>query len=493
MTTTHDLVLAGGRVLDPESGLDAVRDVGVTGGVVSGVGERLAGRRRTDVSGLAVAPGFIDMHSHAQTVMSMRLQACDGVTTALELEAGALSVERAHREAERAGRPINYGFSASWAAARMAVLGGLKTDHARGDVPSRISDTAWTGAGTADVTRRVVDRLEKELAAGALGIGVLLGYAPGAEHREYLDVARLAARYRVPTFTHARHKNQAEPGTALQGVQEIVAVGLDSGAHMHLCHLNSTSLRQLDLVTELIGRAREHGVGITTEAYPYGTSMTALGAAFLDPGNLARLGLLPTDIVYTPTGERPADADRLRTLREQDPGAMALIRYLDESRAADRELLARATLFDDTAVASDALPLYGPDGRVLTGTQWPPPEGATTHPRSAGTFARTLRVFARERAELSLLEAVRRCTLLPARILASVSPQFARKGRVRTGADADLTVFDPGTVTDNSTYDAPGRASTGIRHVLVNGTFVVRDQAVETAAMPGRPVRAGTL
>jgi N-acyl-D-aspartate/D-glutamate deacylase len=486
----YDLVLSGGRVIDPETGLDGIRHVAVTDDRIAAVCEEEPPAARTvDVSGCVVAPGFIDLHSHAQNPTSMRLQACDGVTTALELEGGALSLEGAYQEAASYGRPINYGFSASWAAARMAVLDGLEPPAFRNGITAHMDGAKWATPGSTDDIRRVLDILERDLELGALGIGVLVGYAPRTTRREYLEVARLAARFGVPTYTHARYKNHVEPGTALEGIQEIVAAGLDSGAHMHLCHVNSTSLRQIDLVTSLIGRAQEHGVRVTTEAYPYGTSMTAISAAFLHPDNLPRLGITPSHITYTPTGERPATAERLMELRAADPGAMALIRYLDESRDDERDLLHRALLFDDTMIASDAIALQGSGGSTLTGMEWPPPADAVTHPRSTGTFARTLRVLVRETGLLSLPEAIRRCTLLPAQVLENTTPQARRKGRVQEGADADLVVFDPQTVSDNSTYGDPLRPSAGFRHVLVNGTFVVRDGEIDPSALPGRPLR----
>jgi N-acyl-D-aspartate/D-glutamate deacylase len=475
----YDLVLSGGRVIDPESGLDAVRHVAIAGDRIAAVCETLppaaAAVDTLDVSGCVVAPGFIDLHCHAQSPTSMRLQACDGVTTALELEAGATSLERSYREAAEYGRPINYGFSASWAAAREAALDGAD----------------WTMPGGPDDTLRVLELLERDLELGALGIGILAGYAPQTTRREYLEVARLAARYGVPTYTHARNKNQVEPGTALEGIQEIVSAGLDSGAHMHLCHINSTSLRQIDVVTSLIGKAREHGVRVSTEGYPYGASMTAISAPFLHPDNLHRLGITPSHITYTPTGERPATAERLMELRTTDPGAMALIRYLDEERPDERDVLHRALLFEDTMIASDAMPILAHGGGKLTGTEWPPPADAVTHPRSTGTFSRTLRIFARETGLMELPEVIRRCTLLPAQVLERTTPQALRKGRVQQGADADLVVFDPQTVSDHSTYDAPLHPSTGFRHVLVNGRFVVRDAELDLSALPGRPLRGG--
>ena len=146
---SHDVVLVGGRVIDPETGLDGVYDVGIDGGSVTTVGEGLDGATTIDVGGLVVAPGFVDLHSHAQTLPGRRLQACDGVTTALDLEAGRAPVEVAYeREAER-GSPINYGFSASWAAARMHVLADGPLDGGAAAIFGGLAGTEWQRAATA--------------------------------------------------------------------------------------------------------------------------------------------------------------------------------------------------------------------------------------------------------------------------------------------------------------------------------------------------------
>jgi N-acyl-D-aspartate/D-glutamate deacylase len=483
MTT---IMLRGGRVIDPESGLDAVADVEITGSEVTRVG--IADRdpaETIDVRGLVVTAGFIDLHSHAVDPGGGRLQVMDGVTTALELEAGASPVAAAYEHAARHGRPVNYGFAASWGLARMAAVAGLRLTGDIGAFLASIADPAWQRPATGDQVRRLLARLEADLADGALGIGVLLGYAPRSDPGEYQRVAALAATAAAPVFTHARDLAEMVPGTLADGADEIVRAAAETGAHMHYCHVNSTSQRHIDRVLRTIARAQRAGSRITVEAYPYGSGMTGIGAAFLAPERLPERGLTPPDLTYAPTGERVASEERLRELRRTDPGGLAIVRTLDEDDPADRELLGRSLDFAGGLIASDAMPLTWtgePDPLA-----WPLPPGAITHPRTAGTFARTLRLQ-RERAR-PLADALATCALLPARVLEERVPAMRRKGRLQAGRDADIVVFDPDTVTDQATYTASTRPSAGIAHVLVNGTFVVRDGVLDTAALPGRPVR----
>ena len=485
-----DVVLRGGRVIDPESGLDAVRDVAVDQGRVAEVGTGLPpGRAELDVAGLVVTAGFVDLHSHVNDVPGLRLQALDGVTTALELEAGVTPVDAAYRAAAAEGRPVNYGFAASWALARMEVVGGIALDGRLGTFLANIASPAWQRPATPAQIAAVLARLSGDLADGALGIGLLVGYAPATGPAEYLQVAGLAAEAGVPTFTHARDMIEMVPNVAIDGAEEIVRAAGETGAHMHYCHVNSTSQRYVDRVLGLVGRAQAEGARVSTEAYPYGSGMTGIGAAFLAPERLGERGLSPSSLTYAPTGERVASEARLRELRQADPGGLVIIQLLDEDDPADRQLLMRSLTFPGAVVASDAMPLTwtGPAPDPLT---WPLPDTAITHPRTAGTFSRALRLLTRDGGPLSLAEALSKCSLRPARLLQDRVPSMRRKGRVQPGADADIVVFDPATVSDRASYARSTRPSAGIRHVLVNGTFVVRDAGIVADARPGRPVRA---
>jgi hypothetical protein len=291
-------------------------------------------------------------------------------------------------------------------------------------------------------------------------------------------------------FTHARDLVEADPEVPVDGPSEILRAAVETGAHMHCCHINSTSRRHIDRVLGLVERCRAEGGRVTTEAYPYGSGSTGIGAAFLDPELLHRWELTPSSIVYLPTGERVSDAARLRELRADDPGGLAVFEMLREDDAKDRALLDRGLLSRDTMLASDAMPLMH-DGQQVDESAWPLPQGTVTHPRAAGTFTRTLRRYVREDGTMDLTEAIRRSATLPALTLEDMSPAMRRKGRLEIDADADIIAFDLATVSDQATYTDSCRVSTGMRHVLVNGVPLIRDGRLDTTVLPGQPVRAG--
>ena len=372
-----DVVLRGGRVIDPGSGLDAVQDVAVTGGQVTQIGNALP-RARADlnVAGLVVTAGFVDLHSHVNDMAGFWLQALDGVTTALELEAGVTPVDAAYRSAAAEGRPVNYGFATSWALARMEATAGIGLDGRLATFLANLGSEAWQRPAEPQQISAMLARLAADLADGALGIGVLVGYAPATDPGEYLQVAALAAEAGVPTFTHARDMVEMVPRMRIDGAEEIVRAAGETGAQMHYCHVNSTSQRHVGRVLRLVSRAQAAGARVSTEAYPYGSGMTGIGAAFLAPERLGERGLTPSSLTYAPTGERVGSEARLRELRQADPGGLVVIELLDENDPADRELLMSSLTFPGAIVASDAMPL------TWTGTAPDPLPGRCPAPRS---------------------------------------------------------------------------------------------------------------
>jgi len=485
-----DTLLRGGRVIDPGTGFDGPADVLISGGRIAAVGQGLAapGAVVVDVTGLVVGPGFVDVHSHVHSIAGHRMQAMDGVTTALDLEAGVIPVERGYAEAAKAGRPLNYGFSASWGGARAKVLLGAEPDAKVSSSLAMLGNEAWRRSSSPAELTAWLSLLENEIAAGALGIGVLLGYAPMSDPAEFLAVAQLAAKAGVPTYTHVRELAEVDPATPIDGSEEIARAAGETGAAMHHCHVNSTSGRHVDRVLGTVDRAQRLGSRVTLEAYPYGAGSTAIGAAFIAPERLRLKGLSPSNIVVVETGERVADEKRLLQLRAENPGAPCLMEFLDERQEADRAMLRRTLAFPDSIVASDAMPLFWPDGS-FDSTEWPLPPGGSTHPRASGTFSKTLRLMVRETGTWTWLEAFRRCSYLPARLLDDCAPGARAKGHLGIGADADVVVLDPERITDAATYTDPLRPSVGVRHLFVAGTSVVRQGELQADALPGQPLR----
>jgi N-acyl-D-glutamate deacylase len=486
-STQFDLVVRGGRVIDPESGLDGVRDIGDRDGRIALIAERrLAGRKILDASGLIVAPGFIDLHSHAVQLLGARVQAHDGVTTALELEAGVLPVAAFYDRMAARGWPINYGASASWALARIAEVSGVPPEKLMGGGLASLSGFADHGPGSPELLERVRRRLERALDDGALGIGVLLGYAPKTGRQEFADVNRWAAARGVPTFTHVRFHAQIEPQNAFEAFQEALAVAAATGGHLHLGHVNSAAGRMAPLVLADVAKAQAQGLRVTVEAYPYGAGSTAIGAAFFRGDDLARSGLKKED--FTRDG-KALTAQEFDRLQREAPGTRIIAHFLrPDTDPTDRAILDGSILFPGGAIASDAV-MWQADGRVTHADIWPLPEHAFAHPRSAGTFSRFLRIYVRERQAISLRDALAKTSLIPARILEASVPQMRRKGRIAPDMDADLVVFDLATIADRATYEKPAQTSTGIRHVIVAGVPVIENGTLDTNSRPGRPVR----
>lgn len=489
----HDLVLSGGRVIDPESGFDAVADVAIAGGRIASIGGNAgAATRRISVEGLVVAPGFIDLHAHGQCVAADRMQAFDGVTTTLELELGVWPVARWYDEQAHRGRVLNYGASTGWVFARIAAMTSQQAESSIAGMGRAMQDARWsTEVASAAETADILERVQAGLQEGGLGIGFPNAYAAGAGLKEISLLCSLASDVGVPTFTHIAYMSNIDPRSSIEAYTRLIGLAGSTGAHMHICHFNSTSLRDVERAAELVRRAQAQGLRVTVEAYPYGTGSTVVGAGFFsDPAFPERTGGGYESIEELGSGKRFGSRDDVLAAQDEDPGALVLWHFLDV--AADdrhRELLDVSVLFPGGAIASDAVPWLLPDGSTYSGDAWPLPADAVSHPRSSGTFTRFLREWILERRALSLSEGLAKCTIVPARIMEASTPAMRRKGRMQVGCDADIVCFDPATLADRADFRNPNRPSDGVRHLLVGGAAVIADGELVLDARPGRPVR----
>lgn len=485
----YDIVISGGRVVDPASRLDAVRHVGIKNDKIAIISETpISGALEIDARGRIVAPGFIDMHAHGQNILSGRVQALDGVTTALELEAGTLPISDFYGRAATEGRPINYGASVSWANARIAVFLDAKPEADISWFFEAFNQTHWQRQiANPKQKERILQYVQQGLDEGGLGIGILVGYAPGSGQKEFFDLHTMAARNGVPTFTHARYLSMLEPASSFEGMTEIVAAAAGTGAHAHIVHLNSMSLRDIGMIGPMIRNAQLAGLPITTEAYPYGAGSTGIGGAMFR-GDRWRERLGGVDASNFDVGGKRLSEEEFAHLQADAPETETVIHFLELDDPADRAFLDQSVLFDGGVIASDGGD-WLVEGRRVPQETWPLPENAWSHPRSAGTYARFLRLYAREQQSISLIEAIRRVSLGPAQILEKAVPQMKNKGRLQPGMDADIVVFDLETVGEQSTFANPAALSTGFDYVLVNGVPLVIDGELDPEVLPGRAVR----
>ena len=442
-----DLVIAGGRVIDPESGLDGIRNIGISGRSIAAISaEPLAGRATINATGLVVSPGFIDLHAHGQTPETYRFQARDGVTTALELEVGTGDIERWYAE-RKPGRLINYGVSIGHIPVRMAVMHDPGTFLATGAGAHK--------AASADEIKEIARRIEDGLSKGAVSIGAGFPYTPAATQDELLEVFRIAGRTRAPVHVHIRR--------GVSGLQEALKLAAQTKAPLHVVHINSAGTTATPEMLDMIAKARAQGLDVTTEAYPYTAGMTEIQSANLDEYENATEERV-AQLEWPRTGER---LTRATFQKYRKMGGPVVIHTNTE------DMVNVAVKSPLTMIASDAY--------------W---ENGTGHPRTSGTYSKVLGRYVRERGSLTLMDAIRKMTLMPAMRLQDRVPAMRTKGRLRVGADADIAIFDAAQIIDRSTYREPGLPPAGMRHVIVNGVPVVANGQVVEGIAPGQAVRA---
>ena len=438
----YDTVIQGGRVMDPESGLDSVVNIGILEGQVRAIsGDNLDGSRVIDATGLIVAPGFVDLHRHGQSERAYRLQVQDGVTTGLELEIGTPNAATWYAERE-GGQLVNYGVSIGHIGVRAramgdSVLGSGGITARQQSSPDQISET---------------EQLIREgLAQGAIGVGFGTAYTPGATMDEIEHMFSVAADLGVTAFVHMRG--------GLEGLDSTLTAANNAAASLHIVHANSSGGGNILEFLEMIQMTQDEGRDVTTEAYPYGASQTGIQSALFDDWESWDDERFERH-QWVRTGER---LNRETFSKYREEGGSVIIHGRTE------EMTLAAVTSPLTIVASD---------------------GGTGHPRGAGTFARILGRYVREQGALELMDALARMTILPTLRLEEFVPAMKTKGRIRVGSDADITIFDPETVIDRATYLEGSLTSDGIEYVLVNGIPVVYEGEIAEGVRPGRAIKA---
>jgi len=522
-----DWVLRGATVYDGTGRPPVQADVAIAGDRIEAVGPRLAaaGAQEVDLRGLALAPGFMDIHSHSDLVLlvdpNAQSKVRQGVTTEVVGQDGG-SVgpwgnvqfeETRDSYRSRYGVEIDFRDLAGYfahlrrqgPAVNVASMVGHGTLHS---FAVGGSGRPATEAERARMTALVTDALK----AGACGVSSGLEYLPGA-FADLEELAAVAAPLKGPGLPYATHMRN-EDDQSLAAIEETLNVGRKSGAAVHISHLKAQGERnwwKAPLMLELFERARAGGLDVTYDCYPYVAYATGLSNmfpvwareggtnAFLarlkDPSQGERIKAQVLDKVnqlgnwdavqISNTGSdslawaRGKRLGQLAAERGQDPYAL-LVMIVEQDR--NRSGMVGFGMSEENVGLFLAHPLgmICSDGSALT------TEGAlargTPHPRNYGTFPRVLGRYGRERKVLPLEAAIHKMTGQPAARL-----KLAGRGTITPGGFADLVAFDPGRVADQATFERPHQYPEGIPHVMVNGQWVMRDGA-HTGATPGHVV-----
>ena len=448
---SYDVAILNGRVIDPESGLDAVRNVGIQGDKIAAItADEISGKQTLDAGGHVVTAGFIDLHRHGHSPENYRAQIHDGITSALEMEIGVEDIDAFYAEHEGKAL-VNHGAAISHPYARNIVMTGLNPG---------LEGDALTQPLTAAQIEKLKEAITKGLDRGAAGVGFGLAYSPGATSDELLEMFRLAARFHATGSVHIRTSR-----TDASNVEEVLGYARETGAPLHIVHINSSGAKLVREYLDVIQKARDSGVDVTTECYPYNRGSTFIQSHLFDDWetysdeNFAQF-------IWVQTGEH-LTRESFGKYRKQGGIVIQPPSYsMDDVKAAVESPL--------TMIASDGM--WIDNGRA--------------HPRTFGTYSRILGRYVREEKVLSLMDALAKMSLRPAQRLEQRVPLMKNKGRVKVGADADLVVFNPDTVLDKGTFENPAQNPEGIRHVVVNGVAVLAEGNLVEGAFPGRPIRA---
>ncbi|MGE4169683.1 MAG: amidohydrolase family protein [Candidatus Margulisiibacteriota bacterium] len=463
-TPTYDVVINNGRVIDPETYLDSVRSIGISKGKIVKVSKTpLEGRRTIDATDKVVAPGFIDLVAYGQDGEHEDYYIYDGVTTALDTGIGTFDVDHWYSVRGRHAK-LNYGVAVGHVQIRISVFndplsGPLLATKQRLEVvnPLLYLPTGLAASITADDEHEelIVTLVEQGLKQGALGVAVNPAYTPGVSAKEIADVFYQAARYKAPCFIGLRPATSFQPNDALFGLEEAIGAAKISGAALHIHHLHATALEKTPDLLAAAQFARNNGVDITVDAYPYQAITPAAGLALHGKQEeTSKNASLEAE-----TAEKPK-------VKQINLKPVILPNTLSKSALA--------------TVMTSPLSVVVSEGTL---------SGDTAHPRTAGAFVRMLRKYVVEGHWMALSSAIKKMTLLPAQQLESVSPQFKFKGRLQEGCDADVVVFDLKKLSDKATFENPRQFSEGMDYVMVNGVFVLDEGQLVKGVEPGKALR----
>jgi len=455
----YDIVIENGRVIDPETERDENGlNIGIDGKQIVRISrEPLSGKRIIDATGLVVIPGFIDPLSYDPNPIGSWYKLADGVTTNLALHGGAVSPTDYFEKHKKLDPPINYG--TSFFVAKMR---------------SRMQPNPYLRLSKEEI-ERLVEAAEKALGEGAMAISFSLEYYPGTKRDEIIPLMKLAAEYNVPVFFHLRYSTMyGRGGNNIDGINEVLDYARETGAAIHIDHINSTGgTFSMEESLALLRQAKEEGLSITACTYPYNYWATRLSSARFDEGWQDRFQIDYDDLQLIGHKERMTEETFKKYRAEK--GVLAAAYAIPE------EDLVRSLKEDYIMIGSDGMIEPDPFGGA---------PGMNNHPRGAGNFSRVIARYVREENVISLMEAVKKMTLLPVQLLEEQVPALRKKGRIQEGMDADIVIFNYDEIQDKADVINPAQYTEGIYYVLVNGQVVIDEEGIHQDVRTGEVIRS---
>jgi N-acyl-D-aspartate/D-glutamate deacylase len=444
----YDLVINNGRVINPESNLDSLLNIGIRRGSIEILtSKQLQGKTIINARGLVVSPGFIDILSYNPNPIGIWNKLADGVTTNLAMHGGTSNPKVWYANYEREHSPVNFGASFFYTEAR-----------------NQFNLTRYQAANKEQI-QKLLTLAERAIKNGALGISFSLEYVPGITPDEIVPQMELAKKYGLPVFFHARYSDMEEPGTNIDALNEIIGYARQTGASVHIDHINSTGgTFSMTQSLKMIEDARATGLDITACTYPYDFWGTYLNSARFDKGWQQRFHISFHDLQLAGTSER-LTVESFK--KYQKLGKLAVAYAIPDE--------------DIVGSLQSSFVMIGSD--AILGS------GYNNHPRASGAFSRTIGIYCRDRHVISLMDAIAKMTILPAHGLENKCSAMKKKGRLSVGADADIVIFGYNKIADRSTVEHPEYQSTGIDYVIVNGKIVKDENGLKKNVKAGKPIR----